>query len=213
MKNLSIILLAGGSGSRMGSEIPKQYLTLNHKPIFEYSLDAFQGFGEIIVVADEKYHSLFSQVKLALPGKRRQDSVFNGLKYASHEWVMVHDMARPFITKTLIQKLWDEGQETGAATLANPVSYTVKEADKEGIVKKTLDRSSLWEIQTPQLIKKEILEKGFEKALKDHIDVTDDVALAELIHHPVKLIKSSPINFKITTQEDLKLAEALLAYV
>ncbi len=209
MKNVSIIFLAGGQGLRIGGNTPKQYLSIKGKPLFKYSLDILKDFGEVVVVADQAYQSHFPYV-LAEPGKRRQDSVYNGFQKCTHDWILIHDAARPFIKKEQIENLIEEGMKVGAATLAHPVASTIKQTNSEGFVLQTLDRSHLWDIQTPQLLRRDLLQRGFEKALQDHLTVTDDVALAELIHHPVKLVKSSPLNFKITSKDDLKLAEALL---
>lgn len=205
---ISAILLSGGKGTRMGAPLPKQYLCLDEKPIACHSLEFFlkhPAIAEVIVVCASEYRSFFSHypVQFADAGERRQDSLFNGLGLAQHEWVCVHDAARPFLTAELLSRLIEEGKEIGAATLALPVKNTVKECDHEGFVRSTPDRDYIWEVQTPQLLQREILIKGFAYARKHHLTVTDDVSLAELIGHPVKLVPGSYQNIKITTPEDL----------
>lgn len=214
---ISMILLAGGIGSRMGSEIPKQFLPLHDKPVALHSLHVMLQLSqvvEIIVVCPPTYHSLFSglPVRFALPGQQRQDSVYNGLQHVSPhtDWVAIHDAARPFITTHLVQKLFDEGQGVGAASLAVPAKNTLKEAQKDQKVARTLDRSLVWEIQTPQLLKKDVLHAGFAYAHAHQTTVTDDVSLAEIIGHPVHLTLGCYQNIKLTTPEDWVFAEWLM---
>jgi 2-C-methyl-D-erythritol 4-phosphate cytidylyltransferase len=212
---ISAILVAGGSGSRMGTNIPKQFRQLEGKAVVLYSLEVLLQIPqveEIIVVCPTQFHTLFDNypVKFALPGLQRQDSVYSGLLHVSDtfEWVTIHDAARPFITKEMVQKLFDAGKNYGASSLAMPVKNTLKEVQPNQNVIRTLDRSKVWEIQTPQLLKKEILQAGFAYAHKHQIAVTDDVSLAELIGHPVHLVASSYQNIKITTPEDWFFAES-----
>lgn len=216
--NISLILLAGGKGTRMGHDLPKQFLPLREKPIIFYSLEIFTqipAIAEIVIVCEERYRSLFSslKVKFALPGLRRQDSVRNGLQEVSENisWVCTHDGVRPCISKELVYMLFEEGQRHDAACLAVPVRFTVKWSGPENFVHKTLDREQLWECQTPQLIKKELFEQGFAYAQEKGLTVTDDVTLVELLGHPVKLVKGSYSNIKITTPEDLAFAEQFLS--
>lgn len=205
---ISAVLLAGGKGTRMGSALPKQYLMLEEKPMACHSLEvlrAHPAIEQIIIVCDPEYRAFFSAytVDFAEPGERRQDSLFNGLQLVEGDWVCVHDAARPYLTKDLLSRLIEEGKKTGAATLAMPVKNTIKESDVDGLVLSTPDRRYLWEVQTPQLLTKKILEQGFAFAQQHHLTVTDDVSLAELINHPVKLVPGSYQNLKITTVEDL----------
>ena len=202
----------------MGHAIPKQFLPLGEKPIILHSLEIFTQIShiqEIIVVCEEKYQSLFSSfpVKFALPGLRRQDSVLNGLQKVSKDipWVAIHDGARPCISKELVCTLIQEGQTHGAACLATPVRLTIKQSCPENFVRKTLDREQLWECQTPQLMKKDLLARGFAHAREKGLTVTDDVSLVELLNHPVKLVKGCYSNIKITTPEDLISAQQLFS--
>lgn len=163
---------------------------------------------EIVVVCPKSYHSYFpSKTLFATPGKERQNSVESGFKKTTGDIILIHDGARPLITKEDVLKLLKEGIPTGAATLGSPIKNTIKQVDQNSLVEKTLDRSLLCEMYTPQLLKRELLEKGLIAAKEK--TVTDDVALAELIDHPVKIVMGSPHNIKITHPIDLKLAEVL----
>lgn len=219
--NCAVILLAGGIGSRMQSPTPKQFLLLQEKPVARYSFDLFStlpNVAEIIVVCSPEYHSIFSssnsdlRISFALPGARRQDSVFNGLQAMTRDCnvVCIHDTARPCITLPLVQRVIVAALEHGAATAAMPIKYTVKECNGDRFVKRTHDRSRLWEIQTPQAIQTSLLKNGFKQVLEDNLDVTDDVSIIELLGHPVKLVEGAYTNLKITTPEDLALAELFI---
>ena len=218
---VSVILLAGGTGSRMNATTPKQYLPIGGKPIVLYSFELFASMPEIqeiIVVCDPSYAEIFSTYKtharigFALPGIRRQDSVFNGFSQVNPQaqLICVHDGVRPFITADMTRRVLKEAQQVGAATAGMPIRFTVKECTIDRIVKNTPDRSQIWEIQTPQAIQPHLLKQGFAIVDKNKMTVTDDVSLAELIPHPVKLVEGHYSNIKITTPEDLALAESLL---
>lgn len=217
---LSIILLAGGKGSRMGADTPKQYLPLDGSPIVSYSFDlalSIPEITEIVVVCETEFQTFFKNhspkpLKFALPGNERQDSVASGFAKISpsSDYVLVHDTARPLIQKEDIYNLLNEGIPIGAATLGVPMKFTVKEIDENGLVLQTLDRSRLYNIQTPQLLKRDLLDKGLQEAKKQGVLLTDDVALAELIGHPVKTVIGSDTNLKITTPEDLEIAKKFL---
>ncbi|MBS0627971.1 MAG: 2-C-methyl-D-erythritol 4-phosphate cytidylyltransferase [Verrucomicrobia bacterium] len=204
----------------MGKPIPKQYLLLKEKPIILHTLEAFltfQDWGEIVIVCEPIYQSLFSSyndipLRFAPPGKTRQDSLFSGFDalLTSPEWICIHDGARPLLKEKDLRAVIDAGKIHGAATLATPVKTTIKEVDNDLVVKKTLLREKLWSIQTPQILRKDLLQKGRNYVTEKNITVTDDVSLAELLDHPVKLVEGSDSNIKITTQEDLSLANLLL---
>ncbi len=216
--HVSVILVAGGTGSRMGTATPKQFLILKKKPIILYSLEAFLSLSEvdeIIVVCDKSYRNLLpidNRIKFADPGPRRQDSVFNGLKACSNNnLICIHDAARPLITKQSIQETLLAAENHGAAVLANREKNTVKRATTDQFVEKTIPRDALWEIQTPQVIKRSLLEEGFAFAQEHQRNVTDDVSLIEMIDKPIKLIEGPSDNIKITHPSDLKFAEALIS--
>lgn len=216
----TVILLAGGRGTRMKSAVPKQYMELEGKPLALHSYSHFITLPEaieIIIVCDPFFRTLFPPppsgkiLSFALPGERRQDSVYNGFmaKQRDSNIICIHDAARPFINVDLIQRVMTSANEHGAATAAVPVKFTVKEADYSGFVMRTPDRSLMWEIQTPQAVRPGLLTLGFEKANAENITVTDDVSLIEMIGHPVKLVEGGYMNLKITTPEDLAVAKQL----
>lgn len=218
-KTIGVILAAGGVGSRMKTSIPKQFLMLKGKPIILHSLEVFNSIPEIaevvIVCAPEFRTQFFSDqemfninkttITFANPGSRRQDSVYNGLQSMTmeHEWICIHDAARPYITKPLVERVFIEAQKHGSATAAVPLKFTIKEANAQGMVVNTPDRSALWEIQTPQIIRSNLLKEGFEYANQHQLTVTDDVSLIELLGNEVKLAEGCYSNLKITTPEDL----------
>lgn len=217
MSRISVIILAGGTGSRMQEKLPKQLLFLCGKRVLHYSIEQFLSLSEIeqiIVVLDRSYHQYCPYpVEFAPPGPKRQNSVANGLKQVDpkSEYVLVHDAARPLIKKSDIEQLLIAGKTYGAASLAVPIKTTVKEIKQGEFVAKTLDRDLIWEIQTPQMLKKNLLEEGLAKVFAENLEATDDVTLAELLMHPVKLIRGSYTNFKITVPEDLIIAETFLS--
>ena len=168
---------------------------------------------EIIVVCEPQYQSLFPpftlpEVHFALPGKRRQDSVYNGFLKTSpdSDLICIHDSARPFLSKDNLDQLLEEARRYGAAALAVPAKNTIKETDPNQFIQRTLDRAKLWEMHTPQVATPALIRKGFDIALEYNLDVSDDASLVELTGHPVKLVKDSYQNFKITTPEDWQIA-------
>ena len=212
--NVSLILLAGGSGSRMGSSIPKQFININGKMLANYSLDVFlsiEAIDEIVIVCASCYQSYFQAskktFKFALPGLRRQDSVFNGLQCVSTsaDLVCIHDAARPYISTQIVKDVLQAADQYGAAALGMPMKNTVKQISSDNFVVKTVDRSELWEIQTPQVIKHNLLKEGFNIAYNKDLTVTDDVALVELLEAPVKIVKGSYKNIKVTNPDDLSI--------
>jgi 2-C-methyl-D-erythritol 4-phosphate cytidylyltransferase len=214
---ISLILLAGGKGERLGGEAPKQFLHLGEKPIIFHCLEIFlqiEEIKEIVVVCAPEFRPLLKPfpVKFALPGSQRQDSFFSGFREINRdaEWVMTHDAARPFVTTDLVRKLLAVASHTSAASLALPVKNTLKEIGHNQKVLRTIDRSVIWEIQTPQIIKKKIVKEGFNLIHTQKVSVTDDVSLAELAGYPVTLVTGSGQNIKITTPEDLFFAEWLV---
>nr|AQZ26749.1 2-C-methyl-D-erythritol 4-phosphate cytidylyltransferase [Eucommia ulmoides] len=222
-KSVSVVLLAGGKGKRMGASMPKQYLPLLGQPIALYSFYTFSRMPEvkeIVVVCDPSYEDIFEEakdkiqvdMKFALPGKERQDSVYSGLQAIDlkSELVCIHDSARPLVSTGDIKKVLKDGWRIGAAVLGVPAKATIKEANSESFVVRTLDRKTLWEMQTPQVIKPELLKKGFELVNREGLEVTDDVSIVEHLKHPVYITEGSYTNIKVTTPDDLLLAERIL---
>ncbi|CAH9085994.1 unnamed protein product [Cuscuta europaea] len=221
--SVSVIFLAGGMGKRMGVSMPKQYLPLLDQPIALYSFYTFSQLPqvkEIVVVCDPSYKDVFedarekikTKLKYALPGKERQDSVYSGFQAVdvNSELICIHDSARPLVLAEDIEKVLKDGLLVGAAVLGVPAKATIKEANDESFVVRTLNRKTLWEMQTPQVIKPELLKKGFELINREGLEVTDDVSIVELLNHPVYITKGSYTNIKVTTPDDLLLAERIL---
>ncbi|KAM0925916.1 hypothetical protein ACQ4PT_003809 [Festuca glaucescens] len=222
-RSVSVILLSGGQGKRMGANMPKQYLPLLGAPIAVHSLRTFCGMKEVkevVVVCDPSYKNIFEgsvenlqiPIKFACPGKERQDSVFNGLQEidGDSELACVHDSARPLVSSEDVKKVLEDAAVHGAAVLGVPVKATIKEANSDSFVVKTLDRKTLWEMQTPQVMEPKLLKDGFELVKRDDLEVTDDVSIVEYLKHPVYITEGSYTNIKVTTPDDLLLAERLM---
>lgn len=214
------IIVAAGLSRRMGG-VDKLFAPLAGRPLLLHTLAAFQESPLVDRVALvlsaanlEDGQQLVEEAGLAkvtalcLGGQRRQDSVRAGLNaLGPHRWVVIHDGARPLVTPELIQRGLAAAQETGCAIAALPVADTVKKV-VAGFVERTLPRQGLWAVQTPQVFRYDILRHAHDAAQGD---VTDDAALAERLGYRVKVYMGSPRNLKVTTPEDLTLAEALLA--
>ncbi|XP_062207719.1 2-C-methyl-D-erythritol 4-phosphate cytidylyltransferase, chloroplastic [Phragmites australis] len=222
-RSVSVILLSGGQGKRMGASMPKQYLPLLGLPIALHSFKTFcqlKEVKEVVVVCDPDYTDVFEgsienlqiPLKFARPGKERQDSVFNGLQEidGDSELVCVHDSARPLVSSEDVKKVLEDAAVHGAAVLGVPVKATIKEANSDSFVVKTLDRKTLWEMQTPQVMKPNLLKDGFELVNRDDLEVTDDVSIVEYLKHPVYITEGSYTNIKVTTPDDMLLAERLM---
>jgi 2-C-methyl-D-erythritol 4-phosphate cytidylyltransferase len=223
-EKVAFILLAGGSGSRMKADRPKQFLELRDKPVLAHSLELLLGspaLERLVLVIANEFRSLdFLQpvlsdprVVCADPGAERQDSVRSGLASVPPECtlVAVHDAARPLVTLDAIDACLCDAATHGAAVLAVPMKATVKESTDGAFVSRTLERSTLWEIQTPQVIRPQLLRDGFEKVDAENLEVTDDVSIVELLGEPVKLTMGEYTNLKLTTPEDMVIAETILS--
>lgn len=222
VSNVGVILLAGGKGKRMKSTVPKQFLPLLGKPVFLRSLDIFQSMSvvkNIVIVLDESYREEFSdilrndnRISWADPGTERQDSVFNGLNVIPDDCsvIAIHDAARPLVSNEEVMQVLRDGIVHGAAVLGVPMKATVKESADGVFVLRTIERSKLWEIHTPQVATKELFLKGFEKVKNENLEVTDDVSVIEALGLPVKLTLGEYTNIKLTTPDDLSVAEQIL---
>ncbi|MBI4982672.1 MAG: 2-C-methyl-D-erythritol 4-phosphate cytidylyltransferase [Candidatus Omnitrophica bacterium] len=222
--NVSAIVLAAGAGKRFKSKESKALVRVLGKPLFIYSLEILSKLffvKEIVVVVnDDNACDVAREIKryrinkvkcLVKGGRRRQDSVFCGLTAVSDkaDFVLIHDSARPFINSKIVSAVVKEACKIGAAILGVPVKATLKEiVTCEKIVKKTLDRSRFWEIQTPQVFKKDVILQAYDKFSRE--DVTDDASLVEKLGKKVAVVQGAYSNIKITTPEDLCIAEALL---
>jgi 2-C-methyl-D-erythritol 4-phosphate cytidylyltransferase len=151
-------------------------------------------------------------IRLVAGGELRQDSVRAGLRAvtASSQYVMVHDTARPFLTKELIEVVLEGAKATGAAVCGLPCSDTMKEVDEEGLVRRTVDRSQFWNVQTPQIFAAALLRDAYQAAAKSGGTFTDDTAVVERAGYPVQVVPYSGVNLKVTTPADWSLAEAYL---
>jgi 2-C-methyl-D-erythritol 4-phosphate cytidylyltransferase len=223
--SVSVVLLAGGVGKRMGAAIPKQYLELAGQPIATYALETFAGMrevGEVVIVCDPSWRYIFEArfaslprrvpVKWAAPGAERQDSVANGLAEVGPgaAIVAVHDSARPLVSPADAARCMRDGAAVGAAVLGVPVKPTIKEVDADMNVVKTLVRAALWEVQTPQCIRPDLLRRGFELVREKGLEVTDDVSIIEAMGLPVKITPGSYTNIKVTTPDDMSVAVGFL---
>ncbi len=221
--NVTVILLAGGRGERMGTALPKQFLPIHEQPIALYSFEQLAlrpEVGELIVVCEDEYRALFIEknkgfnkdLTFAPPGFRRQDSVYNAFRLlrGDVDLVCIHDSARPCITQDVLGHLFAQAAQCGAAVVAVRANNTLKIIDEEGFVQQTLERGQIWEVQTPQVIAPELLKRGFAMAKQEGIDVTDDVSLVELLGEPVKIVEGSYKNIKVTHIEDLPVVKIYL---
>ena len=222
---VSVIIAAAGMGRRFGSQEPKQFLHLMGKPVLAWSIERVcqsPMVGEVIVaippvkeaVATEIINSinLKTPLKIVIGGATRQESVKNGLQQVDEKfkWIAVHDAARPLIRMADFEAVCLMAREVGAAILAIPIQDTIKEVMDDGLVVKTLDRSRLYLAQTPQVAKKEDLIAAYEKAAANNFKATDESSMLEAAGYPVAVVKGSTTNIKITTKEDLLLAEVLM---
>jgi len=218
------IVLAGGSGKRMGTKVQKQYLEIDGKPVLFYSLYEFQKseiIDDIILVVGEgqeeyckneivdKYH-ITKVSNIVLGGKERFHSVWNGLKAIKEDgYVFIHDGARPFVDQSIIDRAYESVKQYAACVVGMPVKDTIKIANTEGYAAETPDRSKVWMIQTLQVFDLGLVKQAY-RTLMAHGNVcaTDDAMVVEsLTEHKVKLVEGSYENIKITTPEDLEIAE------
>lgn len=226
-RKIAAVVLAAGRGTRMESRIQKQYMILNGKPMLAHTLSAFEKscVDEIVVVTgpgEETYCQKeiveaegFQKVKAIVPGgKERYDSVFEGLKAAAGcDYVLIHDGARPCLTEDIIERAVEGAVQYEACVVAMPVKDTIKIADEDGFTVCTPDRSSLWMIQTPQAFSYPLIYEAYETMFRERkfAGVTDDAMVVEITSdRKVKLIPGSYKNIKITTPEDLNIAEKYL---
>jgi 2-C-methyl-D-erythritol 4-phosphate cytidylyltransferase len=206
----SIILLAGGGGSRFGTK--KQYLPLGGKPLYMHSLEkVLDLFEEVILVLPEEDLQKIKvppKVKKVAGGKERQDSVLEGILEAEGDIVIVHDCARPFASRELFLKVSELGDFEGKIC-ALPVRDTLKQVS-EGMVIRTIDRTGLWHSQTPQAFLRKVLLECHFRARSEGFFATDDAMLLERYGYRVGVVMGEPTNIKITYPEDLALAQRLL---
>lgn len=238
MSDVGFVVLAGGTGSRMKANMPKQYLPLKGKPVLHHSLELFldrlpeycksKGVSapeHVVLVMDPSYQPEYQafidrypegRLTFANPGKERQGSVENGLNKLVEvsngkcKYSAIHDSARPLVTIDEVCNVVSDAKEHGAAVLGVPCKATIKESEDGAFVLRTIPRARLWEVHTPQVVGIETLLKGFKKVAEEDLEVTDDVSIVESLGDPVKLTLGEYTNLKITTPEDMDVAEAIL---
>jgi 2-C-methyl-D-erythritol 4-phosphate cytidylyltransferase len=221
----SAVIVAAGKGARMGPNVDKLFLELNGCPIVAHTWRVFDRAGcvdEIVLVVRDQMQPAFRELAqtfeftkrfcLVAGGAERQDSVWNGLAALSPgaDIVAIQDAARPCTSEALIAATIAAAGQFGAAVAAQPVTDTIKESRDGDLIERTLDRSRLWAVQTPQTFRVEVIRRALSEVRRKSLLVTDDTAACELIGQPVKLVVSSQPNPKVTRPEDLPWIEALL---
>ena len=221
-KKTAAIIVAGGSGTRLGGDIPKQFLKVNGKEIISHTLSVFEDcdfIDKIIVVCHKDYLDLCSGLTehlkkdvIVVPGgTTRQESVYLGLKEATDcKYVLVHDAVRCLVEVRHIRMLFEQLQKGNSCTLAVKVKDTIKLADENNIVTSTPQRSSLWQIQTPQAFFTDKLISAHEYAIKNKFEGTDDCSLMEYYGEKIVLVEGSYKNIKITTPSDVEIAKVFM---
>lgn len=226
----------------MKSNVPKQFLLLDARPVLHYSLHLFLEKlvsycatmdipppRHVVLVMDPTYQPQYQDIvdaydgrlSFANPGRERQGSVENGLNALLDAtrgdggddcaYVAIHDSARPLVTIKEVCDVVRDAHVVGAAVLGVPCKATIKESDDGIMVTRTVPRSRLWEVHTPQVVRCEALLRGFEKVEREGLEVTDDVSIIEALGEPVRLTRGEYTNLKITTPEDMDVASAILA--
>ncbi len=222
---VSAIIVAAGKGTRMGAQVDKLFLELDGSPIVVHTWRRFEEakcIDEIVLVVRDGMQSTFRELAerhrftkkllLVAGGKERQDSVWNGLAALSpeSEIVAIQDAARPCTSQALIAATVAAARETGAAVAAQAVTDTIKESSDGKFIERTLDRSRLWTVQTPQSFRVEVIRHALGMVRQKQLLITDDTTACELIGQPVQLVLSTSPNPKVTRAEDLPYVELLL---
>jgi 2-C-methyl-D-erythritol 4-phosphate cytidylyltransferase len=223
------VIPAAGSGMRMGSSIPKQYLSLAGRPVIERVVDlllaepAIAGVT-VAVAADDPYWKRYlpgswqKPVRIASGGETRAHTVLNALltlddELEAQDWVLVHDAARPCLhPRDLAKLLQSVGDDPVGGILATPVADTLKRVDEDRLVTATPDRSDLWRAFTPQMFRYGLLKEALQAALAASEPPSDEAGAMERLHKPVKVVEGRGDNIKITRPDDIALAEAILAH-
>lgn len=229
------IVLAAGAGKRMQSQVKKQFLMIKEKPVLYYSLKAFEEsfVDEIVLVTSEEDMDFcrkelvgkygFAKVKsIVAGGNERYHSVAAGLSSIEEaDYVFIHDAARPMLTGEILERAYACVKANGACVVGMPVKDTIKIANAEGYIDQTPDRNLVWMIQTPQVFGYKLIKEAYEKLIVQEkelkgagVNITDDAMVVEaLTNHAVKLVEGSYENIKITTPEDLGIAERFLGTI
>ncbi len=226
MDRFTAIVLSAGQGRRMNSEVAKQYMTLEGKPILYYSLKVFEesDVDDILLVVgagDEAYvketivnrYNFTKVSRIITGGQERYDSVYQGLLAAENaDYVLIHDAARPLVTSQIIARAMDNAKEYKACVIGVPSKDTVKIADEDQMVAKTPNREAVWLVQTPQAFSYSLIREAYDRLMMDRTGIiTDDAMVVErFMGQKVRLVKGSYTNIKITTPEDILMAEVYL---
>ena len=227
-KKYTAVVLAAGSGSRMKSNVKKQFMDMLGKPLIYYALKQFEEspVDEIVLVTGEDailyckeeivdYYEFKKVAKIVAGGKERYHSVYNALKVSEGEYVLIHDGARAFIDQDIIKRAMDGVEEYKACVIGMPVKDTIKVIDEEGYAVSTPNRSTLWQVQTPQCFVTEEIRDAYEAMMNtSQAGITDDAMVME--QHgarKIKLLEGSYNNLKMTTPEDILLGEIILKKV
>jgi 2-C-methyl-D-erythritol 4-phosphate cytidylyltransferase len=225
MPRFAVILPAAGKSSRFRDKEKKVFATLDGRPVWRRTAELFVNRKDVcqtvVVIAPEDLEAFQRRhaadlavfgIRVAQGGGERFESVANALQVlaAEADFVAVHDAARPCVTEEQINTVFASAEKTGAAMLAVPVSDTIKRGDKDGKVRETVPREGLWLAQTPQVFRRDWLVAAYSDRARLGKNVTDDAQLVEAAGHPVYLVAGSASNLKITTREDLALADAVL---
>jgi 2-C-methyl-D-erythritol 4-phosphate cytidylyltransferase len=221
------VVPAGGTGKRMGAGAPKQFLLLGGVPLMLHSLRVLErapSVTEVVLVVPKQEraraltevverYGLKKVLKVVPGGATRQESVHHGLNEVDEdvEIVVVHDAVRPFVTEDLIERSIEAARKHVGAIVAVPMKDTPKQVGADRLIQRTLDRTELWLAQTPQTFRRALIVEAYRKAEVAHVHGTDDAALVERLGHKVAIVEGSWENIKVTTPEDLVLAEAILA--
>lgn len=220
---ITALVAAAGTGARMNLDLAKPLIEIKTKPIIILTLETLQAhplIDEIVLIFHKdgleqaralvKKHGI-SKVSRVIPGgASRRESVRNGLEVVDSrtKYVVIHDGVRPFVDEACITRVIEEAKICGAAVAGVPVKPTIKRLNPQMEVEETLKRESLWEIQTPQVFEKELIQKAYLRSVKT--GVPDDASLVELLGKRVRVVMGSYFNIKITTQEDLVFADSIL---
>ncbi len=220
---VSAVIVAAGNSTRMG--VPKQFLPLQGSPLLAYSMLAFEAcdtIHEIVVVARKediekvqtlaKAKNITKLTHVVVGGDNRRESARCGLQVCdkTSNYIAIHDGARPLITPKMIERVVAMAVEHGAAAAAVPTKDTIKQVDRNGFVVNTPARQTLWNVQTPQIFERELYLKAMAHCEETNAEITDDCQMVEQLGHAVKLVEGSYTNIKVTTPEDVKIAEGWL---
>jgi len=224
-QHAAAVIVAAGKGTRMGPNVDKMFLEIAGKPVLAHTWQRFataKCIDEIILVVRDGMQSAFLEIaekfslnkpfRLVVGGKERQDSVWNGIEAisANTEIVAIQDAARPCTSEALIEATIAAARETGAAVAAQAITDTIKESGDGKIIDRTLDRSRLWAVQTPQTFRVQVIKRALAQVRKQGLLVTDDTAACDVIGQPVRLVVTPQPNPKVTRPEDLPYISLLL---